>query len=149
MLALTKRHASAGVLLPNRSLIHMIRTSRTLAVTRLLATISLLFALSACTTIPSGGAALVAGQEATLEGQVVAVDTAPWAYDGNAIITLSTDAGRVAVQLPARWNLCKAPPPDDVQSLKAGDRVQVVGEVTAPGEVMVCAKPQHRLGRLD
>ena len=126
----------------------MIPAPRILAFTRLLGTSALLFALCACTTTASRNVALVAGQEATLEGQVVAVDTAPWAYDGNAIITLSTDAGPVAVQLPARWNLCKAPPPGDVQTLKAGERVQVVGEVTAPGEIVVCAKPQHRLSRM-
>jgi len=51
----------------------------------------------------------------------------------------------VAVQLPARWNLCKAPPLGDVQALKPGDRVRVIGTVTAPDEVVVCAQPQHRL----
>ena len=37
-----------------------------------------------------------------------------------------------SVQLPARWNLCKAQAPADVQALKPRDRVQATGTVTAP-----------------
>ncbi len=104
-----------------------------------------LLALCACTTGAAKKDALVIGQQATLEGKVKQVDTAPWAYDGNAVVTMVTAAGTVAVQLPARWNLCKAPAPDNVQALKPGDQVQVVGTVTAPGEVVVCAEPQHHI----
>jgi hypothetical protein len=101
--------------------------------------------LSACTSTPAT-TGLVDGQQATLTGDVVAVDTAPWAYDGHAVVTVATaTAGTVKVQLPARWNLCKAPPPDDVQALQPGDRVEVVGAVTGPGELVVCERPQHRL----
>lgn len=107
-----------------------------------------LLALSACATSPRGGA-LVVGHQATLDGKVVSVDTSPWAYDGNAVVTISTaDAGTVRVQLPARWNLCKAAPPDDVQALKPGDRVQAVATVSAPGEVVVCAQAAHRLRKV-
>lgn len=105
--------------------------------------------LSACTTTAPKGNALVVGQQATIEGDVVSVDTNPWAYDGNAVVTVSTAvAGTVSVQLPARWNLCKAKPLEDVQALKPRDRVQVVGMVTAPGELMVCGQPQDRLRKV-
>ena len=126
-------------------------TSRTrpVSTTRMLAVAVALIALSACATTPTGGA-LTVGQQAILEGEVVSVDTNPWAYDGNAVVTVSTiDAGTVSVQLPARWNLCKAGPLGDVQAFKSGDRVQVVGTVTAPGELVVCAQPEHRLRKAE
>ena len=118
-------------------------------VPRLTTVAILLLALCACATAPAKNVALVIGQQAALEGEVVQVDTAPWAYDGNAVVTILTSAGRVGVQLPARWNLCQAPPLADVQGLMAGDRVQVIGTVTAAGEVVVCAQPQHRLSKID
>ncbi|MFD0740220.1 hypothetical protein ACFQZQ_13125 [Lysobacter koreensis] len=109
-----------------------------------------LAALSACASTPTTADALVVGQQATIEGTVVGVDTAPWAYDGNAVVTVSTrGAGIVRVQLPARWNLCKAQPLGDVQSLQPSDRVQAVGTVTGAGELVVCEQPQHRLRKLD
>ena len=81
---------------------------------------------------------------------MASVDTSPWAYDGNAVVTLATDAaGTVRVQLPARWNLCKAQPLEDVQALEPRDRVQVVGTVAAPGELVVCAEPGHRLRKVE
>ncbi|NDK39080.1 hypothetical protein DT603_09530 [Pseudoxanthomonas gei] len=123
----------------------MIQPIRTLAVCRLTLVAGTVLVLGACTTSPAVNAALATGQQSTLEGQVVSVDTAPWAYDGNAVVVIATATGNVGVQLPARWNLCKAPPPGDVQALKPGDRVQVIGTVTAPDEVVVCAQPQHRL----
>ena len=114
-----------------------------------LAVLAALVALSACAVTPKNNA-LVAGQQVMVEGEVVRVDTDPWAYDGNAVITISTaGAGTVGVQLPARWNLCKAQPIGDVQALKPGDRVQVVGTVTAPGEMLVCEQPQHRLHKVE
>ena len=126
----------------------MNQSTRILPTHRLAALVALV-ALSACATTPKNSA-LVAGQQATIEGEVVRVDTDPWAYDGNAVITISTaDTGTINVQLPARWNLCKAPPPDNVQALKRGDRVQVVGTVTAPGELVVCEQPEHRLRKRE
>ena len=90
------------------------------------------------------------GQQATIEGEVLSVDTAPWAYDGNAVVTVSTaGAGTVSVQLPARWNLCKAQPPGDVQALKPRDRVQAIGTVTAPDTLVVCEQPQHTLRKVE
>lgn len=105
--------------------------------------------LSGCATVPAP-VALAVGQQATIEGEVVSVNTDPWAYDGNAVVTVSSaTAGTVSVQLPARWNLCKAQPLGDVQALKPRDRVQVVGTVTAPGEVVVCQQPQDRLLKVE
>ena len=132
----------------------MTRPARHLSIASLAVIAAALAALSACTTAPgtptSATGALAVGQQATLEGNVVSVDTDPWAYDGNAVIMVSTaTAGTVNVQLPARWNLCKAQPLDDLQSLQPRDRVEVVGTVTAPGEVVVCEQPQHRLRKVD
>ena len=123
--------------------LHRLRASCYLAVT------SMLLGLSACATAPTGPA-LVVGQQATFDAEVVQVDTTPWTYDGNAVVTVSSAAaGTVRVQLPARWNLCKAAPPDDVQALKTGDRVQVSGTVVAAGEVVVCEQAQHRLRKVE
>jgi len=116
---------------------------------RFVFTLSLIATLSACATTPAT-TALAVGQQASIAGDVIGVDTDPWAYDGNAVITVATtSAGTVKVQLPARWNLCKAQPLDDIQTLKPGDHVQVVGTVTAPGELVVCEQPQHRLNRVE
>ena len=126
----------------------MIRFVRNVPVTGPLGLVAVL-ALSACATAPTGGA-LIVGQQATIEGGIVGVDTAPWAYDGNAVLTVSTaSAGTVSVQLPARWNLCKAQAPDDVQALKPRDRVQAIGTVTAPDTLVVCEQPQHALRRVE
>ncbi|MFS8063833.1 MAG: hypothetical protein ACMG5Z_04510 [Luteimonas sp.] len=109
-----------------------------------------LAALTACATTSPAGTALVVGQQATIEGAVVSVDTTPWAYDGNAVVTVSTaSAGTVSVQLPARWNLCKAQPLEDVQALKPRDRVQAIGTVTAPDTLVVCEQPQHALHKVE
>lgn len=111
--------------------------------------VALSAALPACTTT-SAGAPLVAGGQAAIEGDVVRVDTVPWTYDGNAVVTVSTGAhGTLNVQLPARWNLCKAPPLDDVQALKPRDRVKVVGTMVAPGEIVVCEQTTHRLYKVE
>lgn len=126
----------------------MIRRLRALPVTRLFAAVAALIALAGCATTPADSV-LSVGQEATIEGSVVSVDTDPWAYDGNAVVTVSTGAGNVSVQLPARWNLCKAQPLGDVQALKPRDRVQAIGTVTASGEMVVCGQPEHRLSKLE
>lgn len=105
--------------------------------------------LGACATTPTAtpSATLAAGQQATVDGTIVSVDTTPWTYDGSAIVKIAADNGQVDVHLPARWNLCKAPPPDDVQSLKAGDRVQATGTVTDEGALVVCESAAHGLRR--
>lgn len=89
------------------------------------------------------GAALQLGQEAAISGRVVAIDTSPWAYDGNAVIQVATEAhGIVLVHLPARWNLCAAPPVD-VEALAVGEEVQARGSVGSSGELIVCASSGH------
>lgn len=116
-----------------------------------------LVALSACAApapapdaTTASPAPLAAGQEAAFAGEIVSVDTDPWAYDGNAIVQVATAAaGTVQVQLPARWNLCKAQPFGDLQAFRPGDRVHVAGTVTEPGIVVVCEQPQHHLRRAD
>ena len=109
---------------------------------------ALLLALAACASAPTA-LAPEAARQLRIEGSVVSVDTDPWAYDGNAVVTVDTGAGRVAVQFPARWNLCKAQPPGDLQTLKPGDRVLAVGASSAPGEMVVCEQPQHLLRQVD
>lgn len=128
----------------------MMQRLRPASTPRPFALAAMLVALCACTTTAPKHHALVAGQQATIEGRIVSVDTDPWAYDGNAVVIVSTSgAGSVAVQLPARWNLCKAAPPGDVQALAPGDRVQAIGTATGPGEMVVCEQPEHRLRRID
>ena len=80
-----------------------------------------------------------------IEGTVASIDTQPWAYDGNAVVQVdAAGRGRVAVQLPARWNLCQAAPVD-VEALAVGMRVQAVGAPSGEGGLVVCADPAHRL----
>ncbi|WP_345295383.1 hypothetical protein [Luteimonas vadosa] len=94
---------------------------------------------------PPSAAGLTVGSEATVDGTIASVDTQPWSYDGNAEILLDTAThGRVSVHLPARWNLCQAPP-IDVEALSVGRRAQAVGTVTAADVVVVCERPEHRL----
>lgn len=95
-----------------------------------------------CSSVP-GGIAAGDGQVSTI-GTIVSIDTVPWTYDGNAVIELDTPAhGRMAVKLPARWNLCKAAAVD-VEALATGIRVIAVGTVDADGMV-VCEREEHRL----
>ena len=111
-----------------------------------LATLAATVVLAACTTTPTTSSpTLAAGQQATVTGSIVSVDTTPWTYDGSAVVKIAATNGQVDVHLPARWNLCKAPPPDDVQSLKAGDRVQATGTVTDDGALVVCERAEHGL----
>ncbi|MFC0679640.1 NEW3 domain-containing protein [Lysobacter korlensis] len=111
-------------------------------------TSALLAVVTACTSMPA--APQTDGTQATIEGTVAAVDTSPWAYDGNAVVTVSTDArGTVSVQLPARWNLCKATAPDELQRLKPGDRVQATGTLGPDNALVVCERAEHRLQRLE
>ena len=93
----------------------------------------------------TGSASLAPGTQAGITGPIAAIDTRPWTYDGNAVVQVDSDGhGRVAVQLPARWNLCKAAPVD-VQALSVGMRVQAIGTVGSEGEIVVCQEEAHRL----
>lgn len=99
-------------------------------------------AAAGCSSVPSGSPA--ADDQASIVGTIVSIDTRPWTYDGHAVIELDTQAhGRMAVKLPARWNLCRAAPVD-VDVLAVGMRVIAVGTVDAGGMV-VCAREEHRL----
>lgn len=105
-----------------------------------LATASLLVA---CAT-PGPGDAGTSRLTVRTTGTIVSIDTAPWAYDGHAVVRLESADGRLAVLLPARWNLCQATPVD-VEALGPGMRVEVVGEQDPEGGVVVCADASHRL----
>ena len=105
-------------------------------------------AAAGCASDPTTQA-LAPGSQATVDGTIAAIDTQPWTYDGNAIVLLDTaEHGRVSVQLPARWNLCKAASVD-VAAMHAGQRVRAVGSVTDDGHVVVCERAEHRLQPLD
>lgn len=113
-----------------------------------LAPIAAALMLAACATPPPAASpTLAAGQQATVDGTVVSVDTTPWTYDGSAVVKVAAPNGQVDVHLPARWNLCKAPPPEDVEGLKAGDRVRATGTVTDDGALVVCEQAEHGLRR--
>lgn len=110
---------------------------------RLSAAATMLLALAACVTTTHSGAALTAGSQASIEGRITSIDTTPWAYDGNAVVGVATNAhGVVSVHLPARWNLCRAPAVD-VQALAIGDDVHATGSVGSSGELVVCERPEH------
>ncbi len=67
--------------------------------------------IAGCATTPPATNLLKAGQQATIEGRITAIDLTPWTFDGNAVVQIQSDLnGLVSVQLPARWNLCKAQP---------------------------------------
>src|SRR5690606_34302792 len=85
------------------------------------------------------------GQNVAIAGTVASINTQPWTYDGNAVVEVDVAGrGRVAVQLPARWNLCEAAPVD-VQALAVGMRVQAVGAATGEDALVVCRDASHRL----
>lgn len=121
-----------------------LRTTRLLHATP----IALSLLLAACATPSTGADAFEPGEQATVTGQIVSVDTTPWTYDGSAVVKIATANGQVDAHLPARWNLCKAPPPDDVRSLKAGDRVQASGTVSEDGALVVCERGEHGLHKV-
>ncbi|MCA0395199.1 MAG: hypothetical protein LCH70_13975 [Proteobacteria bacterium] len=101
-------------------------------------------AMCGCATRPPT-TAIPEGVMVSLDGVVAGIDTRPWTYDGNAVVQVDTPThGRVAVQLPARWNLCQASPVD-VQALAVGMRVQVVGSGAGAGTLVVCRDAAHRL----
>lgn len=112
----------------------------------------LFLSAAACLSLATFGCAstqpaseLSVGSQAAIDGTIASVDTQPWTYDGNGVVMLETAShGRVSVQLPARWNLCKAPQVD-VASLVVGQPAHAVGTVTADGELVVCESADHRL----
>jgi len=82
---------------------------------------------------------------AGMEGRIASIDLQPWTYDGNAVVELDTVAhGTVVVELPARWNLCKAPPVD-TDILTVGTRVRAVGALAGERRLVVCGDKAHLL----
>ena len=101
-----------------------------------------LLAVSACSSPPE------ASGDGALLGTVQSVDLTPMTYDGDAVITMETDAGEtVLVNVPARMNLCEATGLALVGELLPGDRIEVMGERREDGSVTPCAQPEHRLAR--
>ncbi len=99
--------------------------------------------LTGCAT--ASGERPAEGEQASIEGAIASIDTKPWTYDGSAVIRIDTRTqGRVDVRLPARWNLCKAPPVD-VEGLAVGMRVRATGAADAQGGLVVCQDAAHRL----
>lgn len=99
--------------------------------------------LTGCATV--SGERPAEGAQASIEGAIAVIDTTPWTYDGSAVIRIDTRTqGRVDVRLPARWNLCKAPPVD-VEALAVGMRVRAIGVADAQGGLVVCQDAAHRL----
>jgi len=102
-----------------------------------------------CATKPVAQPQPQSDKQTSIEGSIASIDTQPWAYDGNAVIQVDTaERGRVAVQLPARWNLCKAAPVN-VEALAVGMRVRVVGTAGTDGQLVVCQEEAHRLVPAD
>ncbi|WP_394000210.1 hypothetical protein ACF3M1_09905 [Luteimonas sp. WGS1318] len=98
---------------------------------------------AACTS--TGDTAGTAAGDVRTTGVIVSIDTQPWTYDGNAVVQVDTaDRGRLQVQLPARWNLCRAAPVD-VEAMAVGMRVEVEGAASGEDAVVVCADASHGL----
>lgn len=105
--------------------------------------------LAACTGPGGPRPSTSTGSEIEFEGRIESIDLAPWAYDGNArLVVRTTSQGELAVELPARWNLCRATGIGEAASFAAGHRVRVAGTMTAPGTVTVCERATHRIARL-
>lgn len=97
--------------------------------------------LGACAHAPSGGGG-------ALEGRVLSIDTAPWAYDGSGVLVVDAGGRTLRVALPARWNLCKGRGLDEAGTLKPGDRVRVRGTVAADGSIDACSDAASSIERL-
>ena len=110
----------------------------------LLPLLALCLAAGACGPRPDPGAA--AGDRVVL-GEVVSVDLAPMAYDGDAVIRVRAGAETVRVLVAARMNLCAATGLDLVGALQPGDAVEVVGAVMDDAAVRPCESEGHRIAR--
>ncbi len=81
-----------------------------------------------------------------VDGEVVAVDLSPMAYDGSATLDLRTPTGvAVRAEVPARTNLCQAQGLGVLGEIRVGDRVSVRGERSASGVVTPCTDAAHYL----
>ena len=103
--------------------------------------------LAACAAPPDGDPPGADGFDAgaTVRGEVVSVDAAPLAYDGDALVVVRTDGGERTVRVPARINLCETDDLVTLDALRPGVRVEARGGVGADGDVTPCASPDHFL----
>jgi hypothetical protein len=110
----------------------------------------LLLVVSGCAATGGATPALVMDQRVVIDGEVASVDLTPMAYDGDALVVVTSAAhGTVTVHLPARRNLCKAQGFDLLPELKPGDRVRVEGPVTGAADVTLCQDAADRLQRIE
>lgn len=109
--------------------------------------VGLAIAASGCASMP-GSAAMQVGRDIAFTGTVASADFAPWAFDGSAVVRVDSPQGRIAIELPARYNLCKAQGIGGASTLAVGMKVDVNGRVTAPGKVSVCESVSHHIVRI-
>ena len=118
--------------------------TRTVPALPLTFALAVALATASCTTTTTDVAEPADGP-LRIEGTITAIDLQPWTYDGNATVQVDAEGrGPVQVQLPARWNLCKAAPVD-VEALAVGMRVQAVGAASGEGGLVVCGDAAHKL----
>ncbi len=89
-----------------------------------------------------------AGEDRTESGTITAVNLDGIAADGPAVVTIKTTAGATAqIQVPSfGLGLCEAKANiTDVYSLKAGDKIEVRGELTSDGSIVPCQSSEHYL----
>ena len=99
----------------------------------------------ACSPRPSAPAE--GDRPSAVTGTVQRVDLSPMAYDGDAEITLLTEAGEtVEVRVPARMNLCEASGLGNIGTLREGDEIEVVGAMES-GVLRPCSGSDHRISR--
>ena len=109
-----------------------------------------LFGMAGCAATGSAAGPIVVDQRVVVEGEVASVDLSPMAYDGDALVVVtSATQGAITVHLPARRNLCKAQGLDLMDELKAGDRVRVEGLATGSAEIRLCQDAADRLQRIE
>lgn len=83
----------------------------------------------------------------TAEGSVTEINFEAIAFDGPALVFVSTLEGEKVVAVPSMGiNLCAAVEDiTDVFALKAGDRVSVRGELDEEGRIVPCSDASHYL----
>ncbi|MGA9533005.1 MAG: hypothetical protein WBR18_09840 [Anaerolineales bacterium] len=86
------------------------------------------------------------GQVVTVVGRIESVDASPMAYDGPAVIELSTEEhGRVQVYVSPCMGPCVLDAVDSLGRMTAGQTWQVTGEASADGDLMVYNDAAHSL----
>ncbi len=86
--------------------------------------------------------------DSTDRGEILAIDLAPLAYDGSAIITIKNDEGIPKnIAIPARgFSMCPGfKNVADISSLKVGNKIEVRGEVDSEGVIVPCVSEAHYL----